>query len=86
MRAGRKGQISYLDLGLPGPSCCLLGGEVVGQALVLFHLGAGCWATVWRVVLVLVLEGWLLPVVKEVGSSGLMMLLQRKGAVEREHR
>lgn len=89
---------TYLDLGLPGPSCSLLGGEVVWQALVLFHLDAGSWPMVWRVVLVppllvlvlallvlLAVEGRLLAVVKEVGSSWLMVLLQRKGAVEREH-
>lgn len=46
----------------------------------------------WRVMLLLLapllllaLEGWWLPVIKEVGSSGLVVLLQRKGAVEREH-
>lgn len=68
---------TYLDLGLPGPSCGLLGGEVVGQALVLLHLDMGRWAMSGRVVLLLLppLERWLLPVVKEAGSSGLMVLM-----------
>lgn len=72
-------KITYLDLGLPGPSCGLLGGEVVGQALVLLHLDVGRWAMTGRVVLLLLLllplEGWLLPVVKEAGSSRLMVLM-----------
>lgn len=73
---------TYLDLGLPGPSCGLLGGEVVGQALVLLHLDVGRWTMTGRVVLLpllllllLTLEGRLLPVVKEAGSSGLMVLM-----------
>lgn len=71
---------TYLDLGLPGPCCGLLGGEVVGQALVLLHLDMGRWAMSGRVVLLLLLlllplERWLLPVVKEAGGSGLMVLM-----------
>lgn len=72
---------TYLDLGLPGPSSGLLGGEVVGQALVLLHLDVGRWAMAGRVVLLLLLllwlplEGGLLPVVKEAGSSGLVVLM-----------
>lgn len=75
---------TYLDLGLPCPSCGLLGGEVVGQGLVLLHLDVGCWTIVGGVMLLLlllllmprpVLEGRRVAVVKEIGSSGLMVLM-----------
>lgn len=68
---------AYLDLGLPGPSCSLLSGEVVGESLDLLHFDIRCRAKDGRIVLLLllVLEGGMRLVVKEAGSSGLMVLM-----------